>query len=59
MPVPCPSLLSVPVEAGTLLLLATPLGPFVLRGGPQIAFPVVPKARGLGGAFPAVEQWPF
>lgn len=54
MTVPCPSLLSVPVGASTLWLLATPKGLlFVLRGGPQSVFPVVPRGERAGWFFPS------
>lgn len=54
MSILCPSLLSVPVGASTLWLLATPVGLlFVLRGGPQSSFPVVPRGERAEWFFPS------
>lgn len=50
----CPFLLSAPIGASTLWLLATPMGLlFVLRGGPQSTFPVVPRGKRAGWFFPS------
>lgn len=54
MPVPCTFLLLVPDGATTLWPQATPVGwLFVLSGGPQSIFPVVPRGKRAGWFFPS------